>query len=226
MLTLKLFGGTAFRAPSFIDLYAQNNPTAQGNPYLEPEKNRTVDFGMTTTLIPSGDLQLDFNLYRYSTDNMIVFERVGSVQMATNAGEQEGQGVELQMSWRAGPRFSLNWNYSYLDSRTQGGTDISAVPRQLSNLGIFYRPGTWNWYLGAKWVAGRERAPDDDRTPVSDYVLVDSHWQTRIRDWTISATVKNLLDEDAREPASNTIPYDFPLQGRQWLLGIAYHFSP
>lgn len=226
LLTLKLFGGTAFRAPSFIDLYAQNNPTALGNPNLEPEKNRTVDIGLTTTLIPSGDLQLDFNLYRYNTDNIIRFEPVGAVQVATNAGKQEGQGLELQMTWRAGRQFSLNWNYSYLDSKTDGRTDISAVPRQMSNLGIFYRPDTWNWYLGAKWVADRERGPGDMRPAVEDYWWLDSHLQTRVQNWTLSASVKNLLDEDAREPSSSAIPKDFPLQGRQWLVGLSYTFDP
>jgi outer membrane receptor for ferrienterochelin and colicins len=225
-LTLKLFGGTAFRAPSFIDLYAQNNPTALGNPDLEPEKNRTVDFGLSTTLVPSGDLQLDFNLYRYSTDNIIRFEPAGAVQVATNAGKQEGQGVELQMTWRTGRQFSFNWNYSYLDSKTDGRTDISAVPRQMSNLGLFYRPEKWHWYLGAKWVADRERAPGDNRPPVQDYWWFDSHWQTQVQHWTFSATVKNLLDEDAREPSSIAILNDFPLQGRQWLLGVSYLFEP
>lgn len=222
LLTLKLFGGTAFRAPSFIDLYSQNNPTAVGNPNLEPEKNRTVDFGLTTTLIPSGDLQLDFNLYRYNTDNIIRFEPVGNVQVASNAGKQEGQGMELQLTWRAGRQFSLNWNYSYLDSKTDEKTDISAVPRQMSNLGIFYRPDTWHWYLGAKWVADRQRAVSDTRQPVDDYWWLDSHWQTQRHQWTFSASVKNLLNEDAREPSTSAIPNDFPLQGRQWLLGVSY----
>jgi len=226
LLTLKLFGGTAFRAPSFIDLYSQNNPTALGNPNLEPEKNRTVDFGLTSTLIPSGDLQLDFNLYRYSTDNIIRFEPVGAVQVASNAGKQEGQGVELQISWRAGRQFSFNWNYSYLDSKTDGRTDISAVPRQMSNLGIFYRPDPWHWYLGAKWVADRERAAGDTRPAADDYWWLDSHLQTQMNRWTLSASVKNLLDEDAREPSSGAIPGDFPLQGRHWLLGVSYLFQP
>lgn len=226
VMTLKLFGGTAFRAPSFVDLYAQNNPTATGNPDLEPEKNRTFDLGLTATLIPSGDLQLDFNLFRYKTDNIIRFETVGAVQRAANAGEQEGRGLEVQMNWRANSRTTLNWNYFYLDSETDTGTDISAVPRQMANFGLFYRPESWHWYLGAKWVADRERAGADSRAAIADYWWLDTHLEKHIHAWSINFSIKNLLDEDAREPSTGSVPNDYPLQGTQWLVGLRYAFSP
>lgn len=42
--TFKAIYGEAFRAPSYLELYDQNNPVDAGNPDLDPEKVKTTEF--------------------------------------------------------------------------------------------------------------------------------------------------------------------------------------
>src|SRR5207237_2069032 len=46
-VTAKLLYGTAFRAPSFTELYVINNPVLIGNPNLQPEKMKTMEAALS-----------------------------------------------------------------------------------------------------------------------------------------------------------------------------------
>jgi outer membrane receptor protein involved in Fe transport len=54
-LTAKLLYGRAFRAPSFVEMYAINNPAALGNPNLKPETTDTWEAAVVWQ--PSGSTQ-------------------------------------------------------------------------------------------------------------------------------------------------------------------------
>lgn len=225
-LTSKLFLGSAFRAPSFVDLYSQNNPAGLGNADLEPEKIKTLDGGLALNYVFSESLHMEVNVFRYEAENIITFVPVQGVQVAQNAGELEMRGLEYQLSWRPGHYLTLDFNYSLLDDDIQRGVDISAVPKRMANLAAHWRFSNWHWYTGAKWVAERERADSDVRTtPIDDYVWLDSRLQSRWNAFEIGVAVRNLTDEDAREPSNGFIPGDYPLAGRHWLVDVTYVFD-
>lgn len=224
-LTSKLFLGTAFRAPSFVDLYAQNNPAGMGNPNLESESIHTLDGGLSMNYLFTETLHMELNLFRYEAENIIAFAPVEGVQVAQNSGELEVRGLEYQMSWRPGQFLSVDFNYSLLDDATQKDVDISAVPKRMANLAAHWRVSSWHWYVGAKWVAERERAPGDLRPAIDDYVWLDTRLQTRWQALEFGFAIKNLTDTDAREPSNGFIPDDYPLAGRQWLVDVTYAFS-
>lgn len=223
--TTKLFLGTAFRAPSFADLYAQNNPSGMGNPELESESIRTLDGGVSVNYLFTESLHMELNLFRYEADKLIAFVPVDGIQVAQNSGELDVRGLEYQLSWRPGQFLSVDFNYSLLDDARQIDVDFSAAPKRMANLAAHWRFSRWHWYLGAKWVGDRERAPGDLRTAIDDYVWVDTRLQTRWRAFELGLTVKNLADADAREPSNGFIPDDYPLAGRQWLVDVTYAFG-
>ena len=77
----------------------------------------------------------------------------------------------------------------------------------------------------------RNRAAGDPRSDVDDYVLVDlTLRRTHLwKNWEVALLVKNLFDEDAREPSPNGdpvpfIPDDLPLAGRSILGELRYQF--
>lgn len=224
-LTFKLFGGTAFRAPSFVDLYTQNNPTGQGNPNLQPEEIKTFDFGLVATYTPTPKIQWNLNTFHYSASNMIRFEPQGGVQIASNGGKQTGSGMELQFSWRPSEQLTLNCNYYHLDPQINTRTNISSSPENLANIGLYYRPQPLRWYLGAKWVADRQRQPSDPRPTIDDYWWVTARVEMDAKQWQMGLSVNNLLNADAREPSNGFIRNDYPLSGRQWMVDIKYRFN-
>ena len=68
-LTTKALYGRAFRAPSFGEQQAQNNPITLGNPNLEPETLSAYE--LVFDYRPSGTLSGRLNLFRYNIDDLI-----------------------------------------------------------------------------------------------------------------------------------------------------------
>lgn len=224
-LTAKLFLGTAFRTPSFVDLYSQNNPAGLGNPDLQPEKIKTLDGGFALNYLFNDALYMEINLFRYEADNIIAFQPSAGGQVAQNSGELHMNGLEYQVNWRPSRQITLEFNYSLLHEQTQRDVDISAVPKQMANLSLNWRLDGWNLYLGAKWVGDRDRTENDTRPKIDDYVWVNSRLQKRWRAFEFGLSVKNLFDEDAREPSNGFIVDDYPLAGRHWLFDVTYAFD-
>jgi outer membrane receptor for ferrienterochelin and colicins len=67
--TLRVFGGSAFRAPSFTDLYNQNNPATLGNADVKPEKITTYELGSDYQF--SDNLRSALTLFSYRADSLI-----------------------------------------------------------------------------------------------------------------------------------------------------------
>jgi len=76
----------------------------------------------------------------------------------------------------------------------------------------------------------RNRAADDLRDPVGDYVLFDMNIRNKLSEnMEIALIINNLFGEDAFEPSPNAmpspfIPNDLPLAGRSFLGEIRYKF--
>jgi len=229
-LTSKLLYGRAFRAPSFAELYNRNNPVAVGNDDLRPETIETVELAFDWR--PRSDLQFGFNSFYYEWDDIIRFvpDPASGMQenVAENTGEQTGYGLELQGYWRPIRNLKLGGNYAYQQSEDQEtNQDAGNAPHHQ-----LYFQGDWefraDWYLNSQlnFVLDRDRPPGDDRSALDNYAILDLTLRHRNRRLGIETAlgVRNLLDQDAREPSqlganpgrppAALIPNDFPLPGR------------
>lgn len=220
-LTTKLMYGTAFRAPSFIELYATGNPVAMGNPSLTPERIRTLEAAISWQ--PRHDLHTSVSLFQHRISDIIT--QVGNSYL--NGGRQRGHGGELEVVWAAIDDLQLSGHYAYqknTDERT--GHDAGYAPRHHLYVRADWRfvPG-WQLSTQVNHVAGRKRAHGDDRPPLADYTATDLTLRsdrTR-RGWDFAVSVHNLFDADIREPSrpslnGSVIPQDLPLPGRTlWL---------
>ena len=92
-LTTKFLYGEAFRAPSFAQTRAINNPLIQGNLELQPEQIKSYEVAFDYR--PSYDLTLNLNFFHYNWTDIIQFipDFSGSSRTAQNAGEQTGKGL-------------------------------------------------------------------------------------------------------------------------------------
>ncbi|WP_370279447.1 TonB-dependent receptor plug domain-containing protein [Pontibacterium sp.] len=224
--TGKLLYGEAFRAPSFSELYLKNNPSGLGSETLKPERIKTYELVADYQAAPS--LRLINTLYFYKAEDLIANRLVGSVFQFQNAVQQEGYGFEVESHWRANDALNLKAQYSYQHSENSDtGEAVADVPNHTAYLAVDYRlSDQWRLHLNNHWIGSSFRASGDSRDKLSGY-----SWTTlkltkafEPEGLSVALIVKNLLDENARAPASSIIPNDYPLEGRSIWGELTYHF--
>ncbi len=214
-VVVKVMHGTAFRAPSFAELYAINNPVAVGSPNIKPETITTDELAFSWQA--TSKLQTNLNFFRYRMRDIIL--PVAAVYQ--NVGDQTGRGLELESTFDATSNLRLTGSYSLQHSRvTTTGQDAGMTPHRR----VFAR-ADWRfaqfWQLGTtvNYVADRMREPGDTRPKIPDYTTTDMTLRRgNVTDGLdISAAVTNLFNADAREPTFYSVsgmPSDLPLPGR------------
>jgi len=224
-LTTKLLYGEAFRAPAFFELYGGNNPVAQGNPDLDPERLRSGELAFDWRV--NGDWAVALNFYHWFIRDYIDFvsDAGQSTFTAQNVGRIRGYGSEFEVRQRLAP--TLNWlaNYSYQHTRDEATDE----PLGLAPTHQLYARVSWEfrdgWLLTPQlnWVGQRERASGDTRDPLSGYASADLAVRKHFSDGLELAFVgRNLGNADIREPSRGPSPgqpfpsiqNDLPQQGR------------
>jgi iron complex outermembrane receptor protein len=233
-LTSKLLYSTAFRAPTFSELYAQNNPVGVGNPNLDPETIRTTELAFTYEM--DSGLTTSMNIYHYNTEDMIDFvANNNGGNTAQNNKSLTGKGIELEAQWSINRHWQLMANYSYQHTKDDDThEEVAFIPKQQ-----FYFDARWyfmpDWELSGQlnWVADRAREVGDSRSGIDDYTLVNLTLRRKNLGlggkgrWEIAATINNLFDEQAYEPSNGlpvlSIPGDYPLNERRIYAEIRYY---
>ncbi len=222
-LIIKAMHGTAFRAPSFTELYAINNPSALGNSNLKPETITTDELAFSWQ--PISRLKTDLNLFQYHMRNIIL--PVGTLYQ--NSGGQTGQGFEFETTFDATSNLRLSGNISIQHSKDQTtGMDAGMAPhRQLfAQMDWRFVP---KWHLGVilNNISGRMREPGDVRPLIPDYTTVNLNLRREIfaGGWESNAIVTNLFNRDRREPTFKAAKMfsDLPLAGRAFYIQLQYN---
>jgi len=203
--------GTAFKAPTFNDLYYP----FFGNPDLEPEESRSTELEVSGPL-PSGLWSL--NLYQTEIDDLIAFDPF-TFQVA-NIDQSQIRGLEAATRIDLGD-WTLRGNLTLLDPENQsdGPNDGNLLPRrpeQTVNLDIDRRLGPW--LLGGRvdWV-GRRFDDLANQVRLDPYTLVSLRAEYDLSDsLRIQGRVDNLLDENYETAAFYNQP------GRGFYLTVRY----
>ena len=228
MTSAKLLVGTAYRAPSFVELFIRNNPVQLGNRELDPETITTFELAVDHRT--KNGLRIAASVFSYEIDDLI--DLVPDLDAPTitfrNSGEQEGYGFEIEADWRANDTFRLRGHYSWQDSEdAQTGAAVPFGPGQKLWLASDWRFAE-NWCLGTRtlWVGDRRRGFGDPRPAPDDYLWVDlTLRRKRLADhWDFALGVRNVFDEDAREPSQIELPGDYPLPSRDAFVELRRRF--
>lgn len=225
-LTTKFMYGKGFRAPSFQELFADTS-RALSNSNLDPEESETLELAFSYAA--TRDLQLGLNLFEFEITDFI--SKVSTAdpndprKRYENTGNNKILGMEMEVRWQATAHLKLTGNYTY---RNPDNNDYRRVeePEQDAYLSSDWKfqPG-WHWNLQANWIAERVRADNDPRPAVADYVITDSTLRySGLKQWEFAISVRNLLDEDAREHTSKSIPNDLSLPERNFYAEMRYKF--
>lgn len=232
-LSTKLLYGRAFRAPSFADTGNINNPVALGNPDLNPEEMETTELAFDYHPQTGIGAILSFYDYKWSDIIQYVPDEGEPSSTAQNYGEQTGYGVELEVNWHISKTLKLASNATWSKAKSdQVNQNVAFVPSSQ-----FYAQLDWkvsealHANIKSNWVKGRERQKADLRESIDDYIITDVtvRWQPNDFPTTFAFMVRNLFDEDAREPSLNNgatvnLPNDLPLSGRTLYGELRYQF--
>lgn len=228
-LISKLLYGRAYRAPSFGELYFINNPVNIGNKNLQPETINTIE--LVFNYQPFSKFQADLSLFSYQAKDLIqyVADIATTTSNAHNVGEQDGRGFELDTRWKVSSDFNLSANYAWhkAEDRVTGQSPGLAPEKQFYLNARWRTPLVWHASTQLNWVADRRRVAGDVRPEIADYTTVDLTLRNDklFKSLEIAVSVRNLFDENAREPAPASVPNDFPLAGRSLYGELSLHFG-
>lgn len=226
-ITSKLLYGRAFRAPSFSELYSQNNPVVLGNPNLKPETIDTTELSFNYDIVDIYSLTL--SMYKFRTEDMIDFvPNADGSNTAQNAKSLDGQGFELEASWHISKQLKLLANYAQQNTENRAASQQEpVVPEQQFYLDLRYKLlPNWLFSTQANWVSKRDRFNilANAREKVDGYTLVNMTLRRKqlFDHWEFAFSVKNVFDETAYEPSDGRISDNYPLNERSVYAELRY----
>ena len=223
---LKLLFATAFKAPSFQELFLTNNGVKIGNPNLDPEKINTFEVGLGYNF--TSHIRASMNYFFNRIRDKIIID-TGSPKQFQNGGGARIQGVEAELKADFGNDNYVFANYTYQDAEdTRNRNRLPDVPVHNGNIGI--NAGFWK-YANANmntFISGpRPREDGDTRRDIPAQALVNMTLigKNFINNFEISGSVFNLFDKSYDDPApQNTVPTDYPQQGRSFTIELRFEF--
>ena len=226
-LTIRLSGGTSFRAPTLEDMYVESyfHPWGGGfwlggNPDLKAEKGIGANFDIEW--IPTPRLVLSTGLFYNKLKDRIASvesdrEMNGSpVQVLMNSEQAISYGVDVQLNWIVLSGYKLGVNYGYIHSEDEAtGKPFYLTPYNKAGVNLSWKSRKWGalfdvrcTYLGSRQTKRETLAPA--------YVL-DANLEQRVwKGWSLFAAADNLLDEEL-------YPSRYINYGRTYRLG--FHFK-
>jgi iron complex outermembrane receptor protein len=240
---IKALYATAFRAPSYRELYA-TSPTNKGDPANKPETITTGElvFGAA----PWRQLTATVSLFDSEVKNLIYRNQAAAADGSyplQNHGNLTAMGVEAEIKSEILPGLELAGNYTYVHSRTSvfGNTyDTPVVSHHVANFTIsrdlyhHLRLSVLGEYRSAKtrYVVAGDPA-SDPRSPCGEVFLVGAY--ARVYDLVEGVAgyvrVTNALDSQYSTPSAypakvkGVTPDDIHNRGIEIQAGLTYSFK-
>lgn len=201
--TSKLFYGEAFRPPAFFELYARNNPVAQGNPDLKPETLNNVELAFSWQVTPA--LRWDINTYKFRIYDYIDFVSDGGAATtftAQNVGNIDGRGVETEVHYQISKPLRLLANISHQQTRDRTtGEPLGLAPNTDASLRIVWVPlDHWQLTPQVVWFGPSKRQAGDARDDMDGYTTLDLTVRRQLpKNTALTLIARNIADADVRE---------------------------
>lgn len=202
--------GTAFKAPTFNELYYP----FFGNPALRPEESATWEAGLRYT---GRRFNARLDAFHTDVDDLITFDidllLPNNIQRARMRGAEVGIDMEL-MQW------TVDASASFLDTENlsgfNAGNELPRRARSSARVDLDRRFGDFG--VGLTGVAEGARHDDVGNTRrLPGYATFDLRAQyTLTPAWLLQARVANLLDRDYETAAFFNQP------GREWFVTLRY----
>ena len=230
-------GSVYFDAGTSFNPSAESLALSASTADLPPEKNRTLEFG-SKWAVANGRLSLRSALFR--TEKLNAREPdPNNPLLNVLAGNQQVDGVQLEVRGRITSRWELLSSYALLDSRVVQskyypaavGTPLANVPRNTFNFWTQYRlPQRWQLSAGGNYVSSRAASATAPLDPTTGLLKeVPGYWVFNVMakhplsehlDFQVNANnIANRYYYDELHPAHIVLG-----PGRSVLMGLKFKF--
>jgi outer membrane receptor for ferrienterochelin and colicins len=220
---LKAQYASAFRPPTFLEMYSQNNTVVTGNSDIKAQTSDNYELGY---IYRRPGQVYHVTLFRSDLKDVIVLEN----GMYSNSGGARLTGIEAEAQHEFIRELKLDANISYTDTEDlDTGEPIPNVSGWLFNIGLLYEPVKYLIFgIQYQCVCDYVRASGDPRPELEGHQTFDitvSSFNTWYKGFTIRAGIKNLFSDEVKYPSlPNTYPDDYPRPGRSWWMELSQDF--
>jgi len=228
---LKAQFASAFRPPSFMEMYLRNTPGLEGNPDIEPSEIDTYEI---CYIYKDNNILGKISIFNSDLDKIIINEN-GKYY---NSGEANVYGTEIELEHPIGNMFKLNTNFSLLhteDKKTN--EEIPDTANILANIALIFNPiKDVSLSILCRHTGKRNRKNIDTRNDLPAFNTVDFSvciYDIGLKELKIRAGIKNINDIDVLYPSPisedmgfpiPSYPEDFPRPGREFWFKVSYTF--
>lgn len=181
--------GTAFKAPSFNDLYYPLQFGYGGNPDLDPERSRSAEASLRWA---GGPWHTSATVFENRISDLIVIN--DSFTTVENVARARIRGLTLQARWAAAPWSARVEATLQQPQNADSGQQLVRRAKRFASAGLDWAAGPWR--LGAELVAAGARFNDGANTDrLGGYGLVNLHASWALAPgWQLGARVDNAGD--------------------------------
>ena len=202
--------GTAFKAPTFADLYY---PFAS-NPNLEPEKSKSLELGYRNQHNVSS---WSVNLFQTDIEQLILWD--GTLAMPVNIAKARIRGLEFIFRTKI-DGWNTQLDVSLLDPENESGANKGKrlIRRATETARLSLSKNFDQVDMGGTLLFSGDRYEDGANSQKMDaYHTIDLHAGYHIdRQWQLKASAKNILDEEYELVKYYNTP------GRNYWLSVTY----
>lgn len=188
--------GTAFKAPTFNDLYYPDGKYSVGNPNIKAESSKNLEFGIQGGLATGS---WEVNLFQNKVDNLITWTPLASGKWSpSNIDKAKINGLEAAYKTVL-KNWNINTSVAVLSAKSDLGKNkgkhLRYRPKNTLNLDINRQFGRWN--IGSTLHAESARYTKQDNSEnLAGYATLDLRTEYAIsKSWSIGAKVANVLDK-------------------------------
>lgn len=212
--------GTAFKAPTFNDLYYPKSYGWGGNPDLRPETSKNREIALH---YDQGPHQVSLTLYRNDVKDLICWTCASTGPVNINTARLSG--VTLAYTGTLGD-FDLKASADFQNPRDQDKDKLLPMrARQHASLSVGRQYGAMSW--NAELQANGKRYGDGNNTrKLGGYTLMNLQAEYAMdKDWSVFARANNIFD---RKYTANYTPADWSPEviynsaGSEFFLGVRY----
>jgi len=231
---LKALYGRAFRAPTYRELYARNNPVVVGDEDNDPEVIQTMEALVGVSLSDSVVASIG-TFYSHIDDVILPQDDPTGPDAFRNQAETKTHGIELAWDQGIAESIRATANFTWVDGETKladgSRVDLPLAARYRANVvltGDFLDALLVSTSL--RYTDGRRRdsSTGDPRKDIDPDLVLDVF--AKVHDLfegvSVYAKLSNVFDTDLRTPstfpakATAVSPSDIPGAGRTFSIGV------
>ncbi len=204
--------GTAFKAPTFNELYFPN----YGNADLDPERSDSIELSASGAI---GVAHWAVNAFETRVDDLIAYD--ADIEAPNNIDEARIRGVETQLGARIDDlRVQAAWTWLDPENRAPGADNGKLLPRRARSSGRVDLDYDFSRYaVGASvFAAGKRYDNVSNSSELGGYATLALRAEAQLWSpgWRLQLSGSNLLDRDYETAATYAQP------GRSYFVTLRY----